>query len=209
MRDFERRGEGGDVFVLERKILCCPPLLSRFHCHLFLFSIYPVVWQADGSDYTVIINHGRKPWERRRDDKTGEGGGEEGEILETLTGQHMCWSDPPVLIPITLTAQTYITPLVKVSVIWPLYQDMKFLSQRCEVFDQAWLDLIQRADVSHFRPRSWKVNSFSSNNKMLPPPSIHSFSMAGAVCCFFRFVLQSGSDSGLVSRSVSPQSQCV
>lgn len=208
MRDFERRGEGGDVFVLERKILSCPLLLSRFHCHLFLFSIYPVVWQADGSDYTVIINHGRKPWERRRDDKTGEGG-KEGEIFKMLTGQHMCRSGPPVLISITLTAQTYIAPLGKVSAIWPLYQDMQFLSQRCEVFDQAWLDLIQRADVSHFKPdlERW-THSLQTTKCFLLLPSSHSPWQVLYVV-LFNFVLQSGSDSSLVSCSVSPQSQCV
>lgn len=78
----------------------CSQFLSRSH-HLFFFSfffslitVYPVAWQADGSDYSVIINHGRKPWERRRDDRMGEGG--EGEILWGLTGQHTCRSCPRI-----------------------------------------------------------------------------------------------------------------
>ncbi|KAK2921240.1 hypothetical protein Q8A73_000725 [Channa argus] len=48
---------------------------------------------ADGSDYTVIINHGRKPWERQQDDRKGGG---EGKIFEVLTGQHTCRSSPQI-----------------------------------------------------------------------------------------------------------------
>lgn len=60
----------------------------------FLITVYPVAWQADGSDYSVIINHGRKPWERRRDDRMRGGG--ESEILWGLTGQHTCRSCPRI-----------------------------------------------------------------------------------------------------------------
>lgn len=73
----------------------CPPFLTRSrHLFTFLITVYPVAWQADGSDYTVIINHGRKPWERRRDDRMGERG--ESEILWGLTGQHTCRSCPRI-----------------------------------------------------------------------------------------------------------------
>lgn len=91
--------EGGDVFILAGEI---PPALSFFHAltiffflfFFFLITVYPVAWQADGSDYSVIINHGRKPWERRLDDRMREGG--ESEILWGLTGQHTCRSCPRI-----------------------------------------------------------------------------------------------------------------
>lgn len=84
------------VYIGERNP-SCSQFPSRSH-HLFFFffpiTVYPVAWQADGSDYTVIINHGRKPWERRRDDRMGEGG--ESKILWGLTGQHTCRSCPRI-----------------------------------------------------------------------------------------------------------------
>lgn len=89
--------EGGDVFILAGEI---PLALSFFHALTIVFfffsliTVYPVAWQADGSDYSVIINQGRKPWERRRDDRMGGGG--ESEILWGLTGQHTCRSCPRI-----------------------------------------------------------------------------------------------------------------
>lgn len=89
MRDYERRREqGGDVFVLEWKKNSALFFHSRSHCLLFLISVYPVAWQADGSDYTVIINQVRKPWKRWRDDRGG-GGRRKGDLRSAHGPAHV------------------------------------------------------------------------------------------------------------------------
>lgn len=145
----ERGGEGRRgrrCVCIGEKNPSCPLFLSRSHCLLFLISVYPVAWQADGSDYTVIINHGRKTmgeterWQRRRRRRR------RGDLRSAHGPAHV--SNAPVLISITLTAQTYIAPPGKKSRVWPPHQRTPFPQTRSLI--AAWLDLIQHADVSHF-----------------------------------------------------------
>lgn len=83
----ERAGRGCVCIGVKKKN---PALFfhSRSHCLLFLISVYPVAWQADGSDYTVIINQVRKPWKRWRDDRGG-GGRRKGDLWSTHGPAHV------------------------------------------------------------------------------------------------------------------------
>lgn len=116
-------GGGRRCVCVGEKYPRCPLFLSCSHCLLFLILVYPVAWQADGSDYTVIINHGRKPWERRRDDRGGEEEekGRSSERSRASTRVDRAHGSAPVLISITLTAQTYMKPPGKNSGISPLH----------------------------------------------------------------------------------------
>lgn len=125
---------------------------SCSHCLLFPISLCPVAWQADGSDYTVIISHERKPWERQRDDREREG--RERERLQRTHGAaHVsigARGSAPVLISITLTAQTYIEPPRKKPGVSSLPKICSSCLTNVGSLIMVWLDLIQLADVFNF-----------------------------------------------------------
>lgn len=204
------RGGRRRVCIGEKNPSCPLFFFSRSHCLLFLISVYPVAWQADGSDYTVIINHGRKPWERRRDDREEEGGGEEGEIFWSAHGpahvsigptdQRLC-SFPS---PWRLRPTSHHQERNRECGLFAKY--MQFLSQSCEIFDHSLI----RLDSACRWFTLWGLER-SLSLKQQNQFSHHLFVVCGrcSVCFFFSFVLRSGSDSSPVSRPVSPQSQCV
>lgn len=155
MGDCERTGGGEEEMCLcwrEKSLLFFFFSFFLFSCCLlFLVLVYPVAWQADGNDYTVIINHGRKPWERCRGGERGGGG--EGEIFGPLTGQHMCQSDPRISAEahfhhldgpdLHRTAGRGFSNMASLPTI-----SGDFFPRDVKTLITAWLDLIRCADVS-------------------------------------------------------------
>lgn len=128
-------------------------------------------------------NHGR---DGEMTEKEKEGG--EGEIFWALTGQHTCRSGPQI----SACAHLHHLDGSDLHRTTRKVENVVSSPKICDSFPRdvrslitAWLDLIQRADVSHSEVWSWKMNSFSlkQQNHFLLLPSFLFF-VAGAVCFF-------------------------